>query len=95
MMGSVTAGEDYDIYGSNQYGNIGTTILISGGTLDHQYFSVPSASQYRYLDVACGSGGGSLANVLLMQVAFECSVTPTTVPTGVPHPTLVSRRLRG
>jgi hypothetical protein len=83
MIGSVQAGEAYNIYGSNTLGTIGT-LLAGNQTLDATYFAIPGYPNYRYVSVQA-----AVANVLLMQIG-ACSPptpTPTVTPTNTPTAT--------
>ena len=54
-IGSVQAGEAYNILGGNAINNMNAQ-LITGGTLDHVLFSVPNFSSYKYIGVTAPSG---------------------------------------
>ncbi len=51
MMGSVTGGESFDVFGSNTLGTPGTS-LISGNTTSGSFISIPSWGSYDYITVA-------------------------------------------
>jgi hypothetical protein len=82
-IGSVQPGEGYDIFGSNTLGVEGTK-LISDGTLDNTFFSLPNLGQYSFYSI-----GSPVGDVLL--TGLTVSGTPGLPPPGpsiaaVPEP---------
>ena len=77
-IGSVQAGEGYDIFGSSVLGSLGTQ-LITNGQLDDTLFAVPNYGTYRYLGVRA-----SAMDVLLLALsatsARGCTITIASAP---------------
>lgn len=80
-VGGVTAGESFDVWGSDYLGLLGTN-LISGGTTDNSFISIPFWGLYDCISVtvhpqAIASPGGSYNdNVLLGAIEFTQSEVP-------------------
>lgn len=69
-VGSIQAGEAFQLFGSNTQGSLGVSLGSAyGTTFDEQFVSVPNFGLYKYVSVA------SAANDVL-PVAFEAQVTP-------------------
>ena len=58
---SVTDGEEYDLYGSNTLGDIGTKIL-SASTIDNTFFDIPNWGTYKFISVAVTPQGAARPN---------------------------------
>ena len=75
IVGSVQAGEKYNVYGSNTKGSIGT-LLLSNQTADIAPFNLPSWGTYKYYAVRA-----AYANVVLGAITFsvpaKCTITIT------------------
>lgn len=67
-IGSAQAGETYNILGGNAINNMNAQ-LITAGTLDHAFFSVPNFSSYKYIGVTAQSG-----NVLIDSLSATSTV---------------------
>ncbi|HKM54690.1 MAG TPA: hypothetical protein VJY33_14870, partial [Isosphaeraceae bacterium] len=81
-IGSVQSGEGYDIYGSNSLltsgGSLGT-LLVSGGTLDDTYFTVPG--NYSYLGISAHQfAGGPNSDVLVVGLQVNVPKSPPNIP---------------
>jgi hypothetical protein len=76
---SVTAGEKWDLFGSNTLGSIGT-LLNSGLTADNTFFTpLTNWGTYKYYAVAVHTPGNNAADNVLFD-AIEANVTITPEP---------------
>ena len=87
-IGSVQAGEGYDLYGSSALGTLGT-LLVNNGISDNTPFAIPGFPTYRYLGVRA-----HVANVLLQGVTFSCAGTCAIVISPPPCTATISGYIR-
>ena len=66
-------GESYDIYGSNTLGQLGT-LLISQGTTNGTFFSIPSFGTYKYISIKAHSGNILVGELSLTLPGTTCSI---------------------
>lgn len=74
---SVTAGEAFNLYGTNTPGNLSSALgnlLISGNTTDNGFVSVPSWGTWRYLDLTVTNRNVSVDNILMDAIQANTTV---------------------
>lgn len=77
---SVTSGEEFDVYGSNTLGSIGT-VISSGNTLDNDFLTLPNWGIYKFISVAVTPQAGSSHNDDNVLVdAIQVVPEPTALP---------------
>ena len=77
---SVTAGEEFDLFGSNTKGVIGT-LIATGLTNDNSFINIPDWGQYAFISVAVTPQGPnhSFDNVLMDAIAIIPEPGPITL----------------
>jgi hypothetical protein len=70
-VGSVQAGETWNIYGSNVLGSLGTKLNATafGSSTDETFVNVPSFGSYNYISIVTATGD-------VLGVAFQATFTP-------------------
>jgi hypothetical protein len=69
-VGSVQAGESFQLFGSNTQGVLGTSLGgVYGSTFDDKFVPIPNFGQFQFISIAAG-------NADVLPVAFEANITP-------------------
>ena len=72
LFGSTTNGEEWEIFGSNVLGDLGSS--LTSGTTEGNWILLPSFGTYTYYNFVSNNDGSDRGNVLLGALSFESAV---------------------
>lgn len=68
-VGSVQAGESFQLFGSNQVGVLGAQLGVFGSNFDAQFVAIPGFGTFQFISVASVTGD-------VLPIAFRAEITP-------------------